>query len=193
MTAIAPERKVAIAFIRVFRKNLDETIKPSTLPDAFGDAQAEQAIRFLFGNLVQPPPALAERLKELFTEMNVEFLDFMNKSYDTLLPESIISAMSQMEDYLRENFTETELVELAALTENETILKLISGSEVFSILRKERYRLYEALDHNVAAYTTRPEVRERIQNAVQEFIQKPKLDDILPEDDDGSLDPRDIF
>lgn len=194
MSNITPERKIAIAFIRVFRKNLDETLKPNKLPDVYGEAQANQAIKFLFGTLSAPPPELSKYLADLFEEMNEEFRVHMDKMYDELLPASITSAMSEIEKYLLQNFTQTEISELAVLAENETVMKLFSTSGVFGILRKERYNLYETMDSQILAYTTRPDVRERIGNAVQQFIGKRKLDDTHPdEDDNGSLDPNDIF
>lgn len=194
MSSITPERRIAIAFIRFFRKSLDETLKPNNITNAYGEPQVKQAMKFLFGNFMTPPPGIEDYLLDLFEEMNADFKIHMEKQYDELLPGIISTTMTELEKHFKEKFSEAELNELSALTDNETVMKLLSGLEIFNIFRKERFHMYESLDEAILAYTTRTEVKERLANAVQEFINRPKLDDNnSDEDDHGSLDPGDIF
>lgn len=190
MNNISPERKVAIAFIRVFRSNLDETIRPSSLP--LNSSYADQSIRILFGNLTSPPADVVSALRMLFNEINIDLLNHLDQIYDSILPDTISSAMNDLEIWFRQSFTENELNSLAEVIANEAVMKLLSKSEPFEILKRAKSSLYDMLDARVTEFSNSLEIRERISEAVKGFIKNPKLDDNHPEDE-GPLDPKNIF
>lgn len=188
---LSPERRVAIAFIRGFRINLDDTLKPIFIPTQYAEAQAAGAIKFFFGDAVPPPAKLSDEMKQIFADMNAELLTYMKESYDDLLPATVEQTLDQIEAYLKISFTSSELEELAVLAENPLLRKLFEVSPVFSILRQEKNSLYKSMNERIDEYVRRPETKDSIQNAVQQFIKKAKLDE--QDTDSGSVDPDNIF
>lgn len=182
MTEIAPERKISIAFIKVFRKNLDDTIKKTFAHSQFAPEQAKISVQFLFGKLGKIPDGLEDKLAAIFRDINVDFMNFMNEMYEEMLPQCICNSMDSIEEYFRSNFSKEELNELAALTENPTVVKMLQCA-VFNVLTEQRLSFRDKVNDSLYEYTGRTDVKDRIQNAVQEFMDKPYLDETYGDDE----------
>lgn len=192
MTSITPQRRIAIAVIKAFRIKLDEMIKPNDTVDDFIDQQTKIAIRFFFGSLIDLPPALADNLKQMFKEMNSDCMSYINQMYDTLLPETITRTMTRLENHLESKFSVEELEALAVISESKAVEKILCDSLLFAILQNEKHQMHIGMEELLMQFKIKPEFRELVDNAVQDFIRKAQNDENLL-DDGGSLDPRDIF
>lgn len=192
MAEIPAERKVAIAFIKAFRKHLDQFLKPSSSPSAFTEQQVHAAVKMLIGENETLPPDTDKRIRFIFQTISADFLKALNKNYQDCLPEIIIDAMSEIESYLKDNYTKQELDDLAAVSALPCVEKLFGDTMVFGPLRKQKNILFSKMEQAVLEYMSGPDMQKMFENAVRDLISKQDDDDY--DDTDGhSLDPNDIF
>lgn len=100
--------------------------------------------------------------------------------------------MSEIESYLKDNYTKQELDDLAAVSALPCVEKLFGDTMVFGPLRKQKNILFSKMEQAVLEYMSGPDMQKMFENAVRDLISKQDDDDY--DDTDGhSLDPNDIF
>jgi len=192
MFEIRPESKVSIAFIRAFRNNLDKTLKPADSNNLLLDKQTSIAIKLIIGEDVIPTDDLTNNLKQILSSMNNDMLKHIQKTYDSLLPQIVSQGLTQIEEYLQNNFSKEEVEALAVLAENDSVKKLTGDAKIFDILRQQWFAMHDLMKNDLSDYVNSTEKKELIRIAVQEFIHNQNEDD-THRSDGGPIDPDSIF
>ena len=168
-----PERKIAIAVIKRYRENLDDTLRPTVVPEMFVQKQTDNAIFFAMGGDERPDvedaatKRLENNLKEAFKEINTDLMKHVQEEYDARLTETIDAAMARIEDYLVKEFTNEELDRLSEIVEDGLVLKLFDKSGMFEILDEEKHGLWMQVNSAFTTFSSNRDRQDEIRAAVQ--------------------------
>ena len=192
MSKVPAERKVAIAFIMAFREYLDHTVKPSSSPSSLTEQQASTAIQMFFGDDIEMPPDLATKVKTICQSISGDLTASVANSYERLLPETIVEAISDLESHMSSKYTAEELAELMDIVSRPSVKKLIADQAAFAALRKHKNLLITRIEEGLMDFMESHEIKKRLENSVRDLF--PRGNDADNHGIDGHpLDPNDIF
>lgn len=142
MANISAAAKIAILFIRPFRSYLDgynliNRIRPSI------EKNVQDRLDFVIAQLQGTDlfDAQMAAQKELFHRMVMRILDNYQKSYESILPSYIDSLTLQIENELKNKYTQEELSSLFEKLSDPLVIKLLSNYDVFAILKKTEIQM----------------------------------------------------
>ena len=179
MSNISTASKIAIAFIRPFRAYLDGYAlvkdKRSSIEDNF-----KKRMDDVVGNLRDAGYKVEDNEisihKNLFFKLSVYMLDKYEKSYDTVLPHFIDTLTINIENKLKEVFSENELEELLMLVNNPVFMKLLGEKHIFALLKDCEVQMDQEIQFQIMESMLDMN-NTNISKIVDEFKNKFKYDD----------------
>tara|TARA_B100000614_G_scaffold262915_1_gene301195 strand:- start:20288 stop:20830 length:543 start_codon:yes stop_codon:yes gene_type:complete len=136
---MTPERSIAIAFIKQFRENMDDMLRP--LSEAADrerhlEESLEPYVAYQLGvSEGSVDEELLESIKNIVLAVSESLIEIQAPLYEKLLTTIVSDVMHDIEVHLRENYSQEDLEFFAEIVNDERMQRLLGDNGIFGMLR----------------------------------------------------------
>lgn len=136
---MTPERTIAIAFIKQFRANMDDMLRPlgeaSDLEKHLEDS-LEPYVAYQLGLGEEAvDEELLNSIKSVILAVSESLIEIQGPLYEKLLTSIVSDVMHDIEVHLRDNYNQEDLEFFAEVVNDERMQRLLGDNVIFDMLR----------------------------------------------------------
>jgi len=136
---MSPERSIAIAFIKQFRENMDDMLRPLGEPadiEKHLEDSLEPYVAYQLGlDDGNVDEELLDSIKSVILAVSESLIEIQAPLYEKLLTAIVGDAMHDIEVHLRENYSQEDLEYFAEVVNDERMQRLLGDNVIFGMLR----------------------------------------------------------
>jgi len=135
---MSPERSIAIAFIKQFRKNMDDMLRPFGKPadiEKHLEDSLEPYVAYQLGLDENVDEKLLDSIKSVVLAISESLIEVQAPLYEKLLTAIVSDVMHDIEIHLRENYNQEDLEYFAEIVNDERMQRLLGDNAIFDMLR----------------------------------------------------------
>jgi len=136
---MSPERSIAIAFIKQFRANMDNMLRPlgevSDIEKHLEDSLAPYVAYQLGLGDEAVDEELLDSIKSVILAVSESLIEIQSPLYEKLLTSIVSDVMHDIEVHLRENYSQEDLEFFAEIVNDERMQRLLGDDAIFDMLR----------------------------------------------------------
>lgn len=164
------ERRIAIAIGSKFRDAMDKSMRPQSFSEEELMSEVSKSIDTHYHSLnplgvnEEIPQDFLRAFKGIIFRARMEIYEAQQVIYDKMLPKVVSDSMHLLEEYFSQNYSETELEEIANFVTTDAGKKLIADNKISSLLHDQRDRMRNALNEEVDRNEATERMNEEISN-----------------------------